>query len=157
MLTLALVTPRMVKSMMSSLRSRSFFWVWVLSTTRKRGNIGRLAIRVSGSASLESVGVGVEHGVDVLLCPDMLISLVRHLPVCTSRLSIKCLWLETKFAKNAWAMTSTKGHPNAHGCPTPKGQPLPVTHSPQSHALAAYFNSPQGRISPPLLEWGCPV
>ena len=33
--------------------------------------------------------------------------------------------------------------------PPQKEQPPPVTHSPPSHALVAYFNSPQGRISPP--------
>ena len=79
------------------------------------------------------------------------------LTVCTPRLGFKSLWLETNFAKNAWTMTSTKCHPSTHGYSTLKGQPLPVTHSPPSHALYTYFNSPQGPSSPPPLVWDCPV
>ena len=54
-------------------------------------------------------------------------------------------------------VTQTRHHSDVHGYPTPKGQPPSMTYSPPSHALVANFNSPQGRISPPPLGWGCPV
>ena len=54
-------------------------------------------------------------------------------------------------------MTHTKNHSSTHGYPTPKRQPPSVTYSPPNNALVANFNSPQGRISPPPLGWGCPV
>ena len=164
-----MVTHRVVESIIISFKSRSFFWGSALSTTRKRGNVGRLAVRVSwlasfkvgifGSASRGSFGVEEEHMGDVSFSPVMLIFVFGGgiKQSAHPRLHFESLWLKTSFAMNARVMASTMSHPSTHGHPTPKGKPLPVTHSPPNHALDAYFNSPQGRISPPPLEWGCPV
>ena len=102
------------------------------------------------------VGVEVEHGGDVLFCLFMLIMVWWGLEVCLQDLIHKW-WSETNFAKNTHIMTHTKNHSNTHGYPTPKRQPPSMTYSPPSNALVANFISPQGRISPPPLGWGCPV
>ena len=71
-------------------------------------------------------------------------------------ISNACGWKPTSLRMHRpWPAQRAIQTPTA--APPQKGQPLPVTRSPQNHVLDAYFNSPQGRISPPLLEWGCPV